>query len=127
MLLLGELDGDYRLFLCELKDRANDPWYAVVESLRQLRLFLANAEARCLFRHRGSVERLPSEIPVTGLVLAPIEFYSSRGKKRNAVKPSFELLVRFASRFDVDLRLAVWDVTSCQIRDVPPGNLLTSI
>jgi hypothetical protein len=127
MLLLGELDGDYRLFLCEVKDRANDPWYALVESLRQLRLFLANAETRCLFTRRGSIIGLPADIPVTGLVLAPIEYYSSRGKKQNAVKPSSELLMRLALEFGVDIQLAVWDATRCQIRNVSPGSSLTSI
>jgi hypothetical protein len=110
-----------------VKDRANDPWYAVVESLRQLRLFLANAETRCLFTQRGSVIGLPADIPVTGLVLAPIEYYSSRGKKQNAVKPSSELLMRLASEFAVDVQLAVWDATRSQIRNVPSRDLLTSI
>ena len=69
MPLPGQLNGAYRLFLCEVKDRANDPWYAVVEGLRQLRLFLENTKSHSLFAHRGLVGGLPSEIPVTSLVV----------------------------------------------------------
>ncbi len=115
MLLLGELDGAYRLFLCEVKDQANDPWYAAVESLRQLRLFIENAKSRDVFAHRGSVTGLPAEIPVTGLVLAPVNYYLSRGKRLNAVKPVLQVIQRFTSEFAVDIRLATWDAKSHQI------------
>ena len=83
-----------------------------------MRLFLANSESQKVFAQRGLVARSPADIPVTGLVLAPIEYYSSRGKKENAVRPASELLMRFASEFGVDLRLAVWDATNCEIRNL---------
>jgi pimeloyl-ACP methyl ester carboxylesterase len=44
-----------------------------------------------------------------GAVLAPHQFYSSRGKKANSVEPALKLLARFTSEFNVDVRLAVWD------------------
>jgi hypothetical protein len=115
MLLLGELDGAYRLFLCEVKDRANDPWYAVVESLRQLRLFIENEKSRNVFADRGSVSKLPAVIPVTGLVVAPVHYYLSRGKRLNAVKPVLQVIQRFTSEFAVDIRLATWDAKRHQI------------
>lgn len=116
MLLLGQHEGDYRLFLCEVKDKSNHPWFAAVESLRQLRLFLANPESQMVFSRRDVVPGLPSEIPVTALVLAPAEFYSSRGKKANAVKPALELIARCRSELGVDMRMAVWDAGRKEIR-----------
>lgn len=118
MLLLGELDGAYRLFLCEVKEQANDPWYAVVEGLRQLRLFIENAKSSNVFAHRGLVSGLPAEIPVTGLVVAPVNYYLSRGKRLNAVKPVCQLIQRFTSEFAVDIRLATWDAKRHLIEDL---------
>lgn len=118
MLLLGERNGAYRFFLCEVKDKSNDPWYATIESSRQLRLFLSSPESRSVFSHRGTVQALPSEIPVTALVLAPPEYYSSRGKKANAVRPALELIGRCVSEFGVDMRMAVWDARRLEIREL---------
>jgi len=118
MLLLAEHEGAYRLFLCEVKDKSNDPWFATVESLRQLRLFLANPESQNVFAHRGVVSGLPAAIPVTALVLAPPGFYSSRGKKANALKPAHELIARCSTDLGADIRLAVWDPSRQEIRDL---------
>jgi hypothetical protein len=117
MLLLGERNGAYRFYLCEVKDKSNDPWYATIESLRQLRLFLSSPESQSVFSHRGTVQGLPSEISVTALILAPAEYYSSPGKKANAVRPALELIARCASEFGVDIRLAVWDARRLKIED----------
>jgi len=118
MLLLAERGGGYRVFLCEVKEKSNDPWYATVECLRQLRLFLSNAESRAVFSHRGVVKHLPPEIPVTALILAPSEYYSFPGKRVNAVEPAKELIARCVSEFCVDIRLAVWDASRLEIRDL---------
>jgi hypothetical protein len=80
-----------------------------------LRLFIENAKSRDVFAHRGSVSGLPAEIPVTGLVLAPVNYYLSRGKKLNAVKPVLQVIQRFTSEFAVDIRLATWDAKRHQI------------
>jgi hypothetical protein len=119
MLLLGELAGAHRLFLCEVKHDANDPWYAAVELLRQMRLFSANLNSRNLFTHRVSILGLPTDIPFTGLIVAPASYYASRGKAQNALQPAIDLLARFASEFGVDMRLAVWDATNKTIDELP--------
>ena len=119
---LAEVNGAYRMFLCEVKDRANDPWYAAVECLRQLRLFLENAESRNVFAHRKSVCGVLAETPVTGLVVAPINYYSRRGRGHNAVQLTFELLERFALEFGVDVRLSVWDAGASEIRSLQPAS-----
>ena len=109
MLLLGKRSGNFRLFLCEVKVESNNAWYATVESLRQLKLLLCSRESLGLFARRNPSLELPSEIPVTALVVAPRPFYASRGQKANAVAPAFELLTRFNSEFGIDARLAIWD------------------
>lgn len=117
MLLLTERDGVHRLFLCEVKHQSNNAWYAAIESLRQLRLMLSNPESRNLFARRNSTSSLAADLPVTALVLAPDSFYSSAGKKANAVKPTLELIGRFKLEFNLDVRLAVWDCSQQEIRD----------
>ena len=90
MFLLAEREGAYRRFLCEVKFESNEAWYAAVESLRQLKLLTSSSEPIGVFVHRTPSLCLPSEIPVTALVLAPRSFYEARGKKANAVRPSFK-------------------------------------
>ena len=123
MLLLGEFGGVHRLFLCEVKHNANDPWYATVELLRQLRLFSENPVSRNLFSSRGLIGTLPAEIPFTGLVVAPITYYSSRGKSQNALQPAIDLTSRFASELDLDIRFAVWDSSTKSIIELTSAYL----
>jgi hypothetical protein len=52
MLLLTTDGTTHKLVLVEAKTTANDPWYAAVESLRQLRLFLASDSARQIMHRR---------------------------------------------------------------------------
>lgn len=60
------------------------------------------------------------EIPVTGMVLAPFEYYMSPGKKRNAVKSALMLIERFTSQFDIDVRSAVWNESCREIGSFQP-------
>jgi len=117
MFLLTEREGSYRLFLCEVKAGADDPWLAAVENLRQLKLLTSSPEPLGAFAHRTPSLCLPSEIAVTALVLAPRSFYSSPGKKKRAVEPALKLLARFRSEFGVDARLAVWNPRLFEIED----------
>jgi hypothetical protein len=121
MLLLAECNGVHRLFLCEVKHGSDNAWYAAAESLRQLRLVLDSPESRNVFGRRNSTLFLEADLPITALVLAPDTFYSSAGKKANAVKPTLELLRRFQREFNLDVRLAVWDCSQQQIRDWKPN------
>ena len=76
LFLLEESNGDYRLFLCEVKDRSNDSWYAAVESLRQFQLLISSPESLGIFSYRMQYLSLPVVIHVTALVVAPIQFYA---------------------------------------------------
>ena len=116
LLLLAEENRMFHLYICEVKHASNDPWYAAVESLRQLRLFVESEEAKQIFTHRGVCGRLPAEIAVAALVLAPDSFYRARGRNRNAVPPVCQLISRFQSEIDVDLRLSVWYPAESAIR-----------
>lgn len=115
MLLLTEGTDVHRLFLCEVKGKSNNAWYAAVESLRQLRLFISSLEARRLFVHRIPDLLCPANAPVTGLVVAPYAFYSSVGQKAISVSPALELLAHFRAELEIDVRLAIWDPGSSNI------------
>jgi hypothetical protein len=117
MFLLSQQGEDYRLWLCEVKDESNNAWYAAIENLRQLRLLMSSPASMRVFTRRLPSVSLPVDMPVTGLVLAPLRFYSSPGKKANSVAPAQALLARFLSEFAVDVRLAVWDSTGSIITD----------
>jgi hypothetical protein len=121
MFLLAEHEGAYRLFLCEVKADGDNACFAAVESLRQLKLLMSSSEPLGVFAHRNPSLCLPSDVPVTAIVLAPRSFYESRGKKKNAGEPTLKLLARFKSEFGVDVRLAVWDSRLFDIKDwLPP-------
>lgn len=118
MLLAVQFAGGHRLVLCEVKANANDPWYAAVELLRQMRLFSSNPVGRAVTQKRGALATESADIPVTGLVLAPAGYYHAPGKKSNAVAPARRLFEEMRERFRIDLRLAVWESTQNLICDL---------
>jgi hypothetical protein len=115
MLLLGRSENNFRFFLCEVKNGANDPWYAAVEALRQLKLCLENPWARRLMAFRNSLPEEVAQAPVTGLVLAPGDYYLSGRKKPLALAPARKLLREFNRIYSTDLRLAVWEESRREI------------
>lgn len=109
MLLTIESTDGFRLVLCEVKADANDPWYAAVELSRQMRLFISNPVGRTVMERRGGLRSNLAEVPLTGLVLAPADYYRARGKKGNAVAPANRLFAEMRRHHGIDMRLAVWD------------------
>lgn len=107
LLLIQYTDGQHELLLVEAKTTSNTAWYAVVENLRQLKLYQLSVTAQSIFTRRQP--GLPETIPTTGLVLAPDEFYSARGAKRNAVAPARRLIQAMQTTHDINCRLATWD------------------
>jgi hypothetical protein len=69
LLLLRDGRG-HRLALLEVKYDADNPWYAAVENLLQVKLLSANREQRRLFHARRRVALADEELPVVGLVVA---------------------------------------------------------
>jgi hypothetical protein len=109
VLLLLRDGRRHRLALLEVKYGADNPWYAAVENLLQVKLLSANREQRRLFHARQSFALLDEDLPVVGLVVAPLEYYESPGQKSLAVQPAQHLHDRFRDELGVDLHLATWD------------------
>lgn len=118
ILLAVQSDAGVRLVLCEVKADANDPWYAAVELLRQMRLFLSNPAGREVMQQRSALPLSTPDVPVTALVLAPSGYYRARGKRCNAVPPAKRLFEEMSKRFGIDLRLAVWNPALNSIDDL---------
>lgn len=112
MLLLVKDEYSCGLQLIEVKVEADNPWYAAVENLRQLKLFSKSLEAQRLFHTRCSAPDLPEELHVTGVVLAPHAFYKARGQKANSVEPAQELLCRIGVATGINALLTTWDSTA---------------
>ena len=118
--LLVEKAGIYHLVVCEAKFSANTCWYAAIESLRQLKLLHLSTAARQLFHRRVTHLSLPAEIPIIGLVVAPEQYYSEPGKKRNVLPHTIRLLDEFTAKTGIEAHLAVWDTHLKVIRTFRP-------
>jgi hypothetical protein len=108
MLLLLRAAEGHRLVLAEVKVGSNNAWYAVVENLRQLRLFKESVVTQRLFHIRRADLNLRHPLPVTSIVLAPPAFYTASGKRSAAVGPAREL-IRRARAAEIDVLLTTWD------------------
>jgi hypothetical protein len=117
MLLLSRTATGYRLALCELKDGANDAWFAAVELLRQMRLFLSSPSAQSLMTELGHLPADAANFTMTGLVVTPASYYAAQGKKGNAVAPARTLLRRMRLHYNVDVRLAIWNPADNSIQE----------
>jgi hypothetical protein len=68
-----KIDKCARPLLIEVKDEANDPWFALVENLQQIRLARACAHKIQEFLHENW--KHPVQRGVWGLILAPESYY----------------------------------------------------
>lgn len=109
LLLVSQSAKGFRIVLSEVKANADDPWYAAVELLRQMRLYVSNPIGRAVMTERGGLAAQAAEVPVTGLVLAPAGYYQAKGKKGNALVSARLLFALMRKCFGVDMRFAVWD------------------
>jgi hypothetical protein len=113
LLLLVEHTNGSHLYLAEVKSMANTPWYATIELLRQLRLLLSGSPTLGYFHRTAGT---PSDVSMTGLVLAPQAYFDREGKRHNAVGPAKRLIQ--AVKPTVDIRLATWDSRSEAIAEL---------
>jgi hypothetical protein len=104
LLLLVEHTNGPHLYLAEVKSMANTPWYATIELVRQLRLLLSGSPALSYFHRTAGT---PSDVSMSGVVLAPQMYFDSAGQNRSAVAPAKRLIKAMAPA--VDVRLATWD------------------
>lgn len=116
MLLLIEGHQGRKQLLVEVKTIANNAWYATIESLRQLKLFLNSPAAQqiCAGRQRHVV----GPLPVEATVLAPPAFYSAPVAKQRSVKPTRQLITTVEDTLGVIVRLATWDPAQRAITDL---------
>jgi hypothetical protein len=117
LLLLSRNGVGYRLTLCEVKATADHPWFAAVELLRQMRLFLLSPAAQSLMAELGFLPAGNANIALTGLVVAPADYYSAKGKKGNALAHAHRLLHRMRQHYKLDVRLAVWNAERNSIHE----------
>jgi len=103
-----------RYGLVEVQVSESNAWYAAIENLRQLRLLRESEATRRLFEFCRPELRLPPDVRISGLVVAPRGFFTGKGKKGNAVKPAQLLLDRFRADAGIDVRLAVWESGAIQ-------------
>lgn len=112
-MLLRVGDGsDQQLQLVEVKDKSNNGWFAVVESLRQLMLFEHSKTARQIMVERQAA---PADLKVTGIVLGRATFYTATGKKQNSVAPALRLIRHAEEQLGLRCVLAVWDPETREI------------
>jgi hypothetical protein len=106
ILLAGPPDSAL-ILVGEVKKTDGNPWTALVQNLRQLRLFTANPECASLFHRRGVTAKV---VQFCGGVIAPKTFYSSPGQKANTLpwaRKLSESMLRAPHR--VCTELLVWD------------------
>lgn len=116
MLLLAGESKARRIYLVEAKVSGN-AWHAVVENLRQFRLFRESPFSQKLFHVRHPGLSLDHPLPVTAIVLAPPAFYEAGGKARTALDPARELLRRVNDLWSTDAGLATWDTAARSITE----------
>lgn len=120
LVLLVEVQHHLQIVVVEAKwsDRdpwgSNHPWYAVLENLRQLRLFMANPHAPRFFHRRRALTI--EQIPVMGMVLAPSAYYAREGQRRNSLAPARQLIEAMKPYVEVVLAVYDHDESSAEIR-----------
>ena len=99
--------------VCEIKAQYNNPWYAAVENLRQLKLFIGNLENNLnVIRKKRADEILIDFSHPVGIVIAEPDYYGHRGQKNNSVEPTLNMLRRLQvspQGKDARVILATWD------------------
>jgi hypothetical protein len=111
VLLVGPADSA-SVLVGDVKKTDGNPWAALVQNLRQLRLFTANTACASLFNQR---EVKANVVQMRGGVIAPETFYSSRGQKANAVRHARTLSDAMLRVHNVKSDLLVWDAVLRQL------------
>ncbi len=118
LLLLTESARGYRLNLLEVKIGDKQAFYALVETLRQLRLLLESVQTRNVFSQRAAAPAgVPTSLPVTAAVLARRDYYDKKGQKTEGVRLARRLIVGIQGELPpgTRLELGIWDVDRREI------------
>jgi hypothetical protein len=111
VLLAGRADSAL-ILVSDVKKTDGTPWTALVQNLRQLRLFTANPACASVFTKRGVKA---NAVQICGGVIAPKMFYSSRGQKADSVPYARELSESMLREHKVKTELLVWDTGLGQV------------
>ena len=106
----------YRPVLVEIKTTANDPWYAVVECLKQLRLARAGNRNIHTFLNKAVA---PLEKGIWGMVAAPSHYFE-KGKRTAINRKVLALLDEIKIKTEARVLLATTD-------DLREHNTMTGI
>jgi hypothetical protein len=106
VLLIGTI---VRPLFIEVKDTANDPWFALVENLQQIRLARACAHGIKGFVHKKSKHQVVQR-GVWGLILAPKKYYENHAN--NLAKCEF-LLDALKKKTRARVAFGISDLLAC--------------
>jgi hypothetical protein len=106
LVLLAGLADSALILVSDVKKTDGTPWTALVQNLRQLRLFTANPACAALFNKRGVQANV---VQTCGGVIAPKTFYSSPGQKANNLPYARTLSHSILRAHNVKTELLVWD------------------
>lgn len=115
MVAVAKIDAATEVLVIEAKDKANNAWYAAVENLRQLKLFDANRRTNLEFLKNKVSDCVWGELKMTGLVIAPPDFFEHKGQKGNATQPAKNLVAAFQRKLGVRVLLGKWHKDSSRI------------
>jgi hypothetical protein len=131
--LLKTPAGSIHPLVCEIKTGktgSKNSWYATIENLRQLRLFIGNREnnLQVIQAKRKDLSKTLFGDPV-GIVIAEPDYYMHRGQKSNSMEPTRELIKRLQSSPNcksAKVILTTWNMDSkridrcggCELNDV---------
>lgn len=98
------------ILVCDVKIGDGNPWKALLQNLRQLRLFTLNPICVEYFLKRSCAEKIEQ---VCGAVIAPERFYSHAGKRSDSLRRAQALSAAMAQAPDcVTAELLVWDAAA---------------
>jgi hypothetical protein len=105
VLLAGQADSAF-LFVTDVKKTDGNAWAALVQNLRQLRLFMANPTCASFFKTRGVRANV---VQICGGVIAPNSFYTSPGQRAKSVPFARKLSESMQQMHNVKTELFAWD------------------
>jgi hypothetical protein len=112
VLLAGE-PGAALIWVCDVKITDGNPWKALLQNLRQLRLFTLNATCASFFGLRGSTEKVSQ---ICGAVIAPELFYFNSGKREDSLRRAESLSEAISKPpHNVRAELLVWDAVAARL------------
>jgi hypothetical protein len=97
------------ILVLDVKKTDGNAWSALVQNLRQFRLFLLNPACASFFDQRKNEVNV---VQKSAGVIAPTEFYTSKHKKKSSVPHARRLIDAMRKTHNIYAELLVWDADS---------------